>query len=267
VNLGTPVQPPRLAVGAEEENVHRSEPAVARAEFDQLADGYSAGMENPIKRLVGRTADDFIFPKVQWLLRDQQRRPLKSGCRDLLDLGCGTGRFLWHLQKSNFPARMHGCDVSTGMLGELMRRWDSQQPCPNLKVCPNETAIPFDDGAFDVVVTSAVLHHVAPTLRPGLIGEIFRVLAPGGRAYVFEHNPYHPLTRWVVQHTALDRNAVLLSPKQVRHTFHDTGFGELLTRYLLFLPPRWRWLRDLDRWLCWLPAGGQYVVSGEKLQG
>jgi hypothetical protein len=37
-----------------------------------------------------------------------------------------------------------------------------------------------------------------------------------------------------------------------------------MTRYLLFLPPRWRWTLLVDDWLGWLPAGGQYVVTGDK---
>ena len=40
--------------------------------------------------------------------------------------------------------------------------------------------MPFDAGAFDVVVASEVLEHIAPAVRAQVLAEIPRVLAPGG---------------------------------------------------------------------------------------
>ena len=40
------------------------------AEFDEYADGYDAGMGNPIKRLVGSSPVDFLRVKIRWLLAD-----------------------------------------------------------------------------------------------------------------------------------------------------------------------------------------------------
>jgi hypothetical protein len=90
------------------------------------------------------------------------------------------------------------------------------------------------------------------------------VLAPGGRLYLFEHNPYHPVTRWVVRHTPIDKHAILATPAQVRGGLHAAGFFDMRTRFLLFLPPRWCWTSRFEKWLGWLPAGGQYVVTGCK---
>lgn len=43
-------------------------------------------------------------------------------------------------------------------------------------------ALPFPDGALDFVVLSHVIEHVANPVR--VIGEVFRVLRPGGRALI-----------------------------------------------------------------------------------
>ena len=47
------------------QGTHGSSPA---AEFDQFAVDYNAGMENPVKKLVGDNPDIFIEVKARWLL-------------------------------------------------------------------------------------------------------------------------------------------------------------------------------------------------------
>lgn len=40
--------------------------------------------------------------------------------------------------------------------------------------------LPFDDGTFDVVASSMAIHHIPPGTRPASVGEMYRVLRPGG---------------------------------------------------------------------------------------
>jgi hypothetical protein len=87
------------------------------------------------------------------------------------------------------------------------------------------------------------------------------VLRRGGRIYVFEHNPFNPLTQWVVRHSPIDENAVLLRPSEVRLGLGRAGASAVRTDYIMFTPPRLRFLRPIDKALAWLPLGGQYVVS------
>ena len=59
------------------------------AEFDRHAASYDGGLDNPIKRMMGESADQFIAVKARWLLR---REPgLKRGGLAMLDYGCGAG--------------------------------------------------------------------------------------------------------------------------------------------------------------------------------
>jgi SAM-dependent methyltransferase len=230
--------------------------------FDEFSHQYAAGMENPVKRWVGKSADDFIIPKVRWLLRDIANRPLPHHPTRILDHGCGTGLFLKHLRGAGLPISLHGCDTSSGMLDELRRTWDAG-PLPELNHIESP-ALSYADGFFDMVVLSAVLHHVAPQARAGLLSETARVLAPRGRLYIFEHNPYHPMTRWVVRNTAIDREAVLVSSSQARRYCREAGLRDIRARHLLFLPPRWAWTRQIDPWLGLVPAGGQYALTADK---
>ena len=236
------------------------------AEFDRYASGYCAGMDHPIKRVVGRTADDFIEVKVRWLLRDLVRSPLPE--RDsrlpirILDYGCGTGAFLKHLRRNRVSASLHGCDVSSAMLDEAYRSWTTG-PVPKLELIADGCAA-YADASFDIAILSSVLHHVAPSERRSIFEAISRILAPQGRLYVFEHNPFNPVTRWVVSHTAIDTNAYLLTPAQVRAHADKSGLIDLRTNYLLFFPPRWRCTRPLEYCLTRIPLGGQFMVCGTK---
>ena len=90
------------------------------------------------------------------------------------------------------------------------------------------------------------------------------MLKPGGRLYVFEHNPRNPLVRHVIARTPIDENAILLDAREVQDGLLGSGRYELETDYLMFMPPGIAWLRFVDRALAWLPLGAQYAVAARK---
>lgn len=230
-------------------------------EFDRHAASYDGGIDNSVKRMMG-DADSFIAVKARWLMH---REPgLLAGSLSLLDYGCGAGDLMRVLADMGARARFTGCDVSAGMLAEAGRRWPPVLgPAPELE--PQDGArTPFADDKFDVVVISAVLHHVPPDERAAVYAELGRVLKPDGRLYVFEHNPRNPLVRYVIARTPIDANAILLDAREVRQGLRDAGRYELATDYLMFMPPGMAFLGFVDRALAWLPLGAQYAVAARK---
>jgi SAM-dependent methyltransferase len=150
------------------------------------------------------------------------------------------------------------------MLAEAGKRWlAALGPAPPL-VIQDGARTPFAAGRFDVVTVSAVLHHVPPAERPAVYRELARVLRPGGRLYVFEHNPRNPLVRHVISRTPIDENAILLDEQEVRRGLLESAPCQLSTDYLMFTPPAIPALRWIDRLLAWLPLGAQYVVAARK---
>lgn len=232
------------------------------AEFDQHAETYDGGLDNPVKRLMGNSADQFIAVKARWLLR---REPgLQAGGLALLDYGCGAGDLMRVLAGSGARAAFTGCDVSGGMLAETEKRWPAGFGAAPTLAAQDGANTPFASGQFDIVTISAVLHHVPVEERPAVYRELGRVLKPGGRIYVFEHNPRNPLVRYVIARTPIDANAILLDETEVRHGLLDAAHYDIASDYLMFMPPGITFLRGIDRLLTWLPLGAQYVVAARK---
>jgi len=232
------------------------------AEFDKHAAAYDGGLDNPVKRMMGDSADQFIAVKTRWLMRQEPK--LREGGLALLDYGCGAGDLMRVLALSGGRADFVGCDVSTGMLAEVAKRWPSTLGAAPRTAPQDGARTPFADASFDVVTISAVLHHVPVAERPAVYRELARVLKPGGRLYVFEHNPRNPLVRYVIARTPIDANAILLDAKEVRHGLLDAARYDLETDYLMFMPPGLGFLSPIDRVLAWLPLGAQYVVAARK---
>jgi SAM-dependent methyltransferase len=232
------------------------------AEFDRHAAGYDGGLDNPVKRLMGNSADQFIAVKARWLLRHEP--DLRFGRIALLDYGCGAGDLLRVLGGLGMRAECTGCDVSAGMLDEAGKRWPAALgPAPTLVAQAGPRA-PLEEGRFDIVTISAVLHHVPVAERSAVYRELARLLKDGGRLYVFEHNPRNPLVRYVIARTPIDANAILLDETEVRRGLGDAAPFALSTDYLMFMPPGLPVLAGIDRLLAWLPLGAQYVVAARK---
>ena len=96
----------------------------------------------------------------------------------ILDVGCGYGRTLNELYQEGFK-KISGIDFSQ----EMIERGNRLYPYLDLKKC--NTIFSFDNNTFDAVVLVAVLTCIVKDENQDrLVGEIERVLKPGGRLYI-----------------------------------------------------------------------------------
>jgi SAM-dependent methyltransferase len=175
-----------------------------------------------------------------------------------LDVGCGVGNY-HSLLRGNF-AELVGVDVSPECVDAASKRNDGGR----YDTYDGEH-LPYEDNAFDVAFTICVLHHVPPGQWPGFTAEIHRIIRPGGLAIIFEHNPYNPITRRIVNRCPFDKDAVLLRASTTRGLLEDAGFSDVRSRSILTVPAGTKFLRRVDGWLSGLPLGAQYVATGRKL--
>jgi ubiquinone/menaquinone biosynthesis C-methylase UbiE len=140
---------------------------------DRSARLYDASVEF----LFGGTADimrRMAIPPVVDALRGRERPRL-------LDLACGTGRFLLQLHRALPHAQLFGLDMSGPYLaraGELLAGTDTSL------IADNAEAVPLADGQFDAVTSVFLFHELPADARRRVMREAWRVLAPGGRFVV-----------------------------------------------------------------------------------
>ncbi|HAD14440.1 MAG TPA: hypothetical protein DCF33_18615 [Saprospirales bacterium] len=163
---------------------------------------------------------------------------VKAGA--ILDLGCGTGRFL--------DLATHGLDASTGML-EVARQKFPEKTLQNGLAF----AMPLADESFDVIFSMhMVMHLSADELQP-LLAEAHRVLKPGGSLmFDFPSTSRRQLLR---QKAAGWHGANAYTLREIRAASLGQWRLEAVNGFL-FLPihrvPRSMrsWLIGLDTWLC-----------------
>jgi ubiquinone/menaquinone biosynthesis C-methylase UbiE len=114
------------------------------------------------------------LPPLQQVFAQRDQRQLR-----LLDVGCGTGRFL-DCAKQVWPRLpCLGIDLSEPYIREAkyhLKRWSWVN-----FVVANGEAIPVSDASQDAVASIFVFHELPPKVRRTVFREFARVLKPGGR--------------------------------------------------------------------------------------
>ena len=121
---------------------------------------------------------DGAVSEIDWFVWVARNLPLTPGAR-VLEVGCGPG-WLWERAEAELPfgIELTLTDASAGMVAEAMARV-AGLPFARLEGLPAlATALPFEDGAFDLVIAMHMLYHLENPAAG--IAEMHRVLRPGG---------------------------------------------------------------------------------------
>ncbi len=129
---------------------------------------------------------------------------IKPGMK-ILDLGCGSGYLTFALAKENPNVSVTGLDIVTDT---LMSNKDkaTKEGLTNLEfISYDGTVFPFEDKAFDLVVTRYALHHF-PEIDKSM-QEVARVIKPGGKFFLSDPRPNEcDTTRFVDDYMQLKKD-------------------------------------------------------------
>ena len=104
----------------------------------------------------------------------------------MLDVGCGTGTLATAARPRLGPAgEVIGLDASPEMIDSARHKARRAGVLVTFETGPAQ-ALPFPDGRFDLVTCTLVLHHLPRRDREACLGEMRRVLKPGGRALIVD---------------------------------------------------------------------------------
>lgn len=127
--------------------------------------------ENPLITLEERFVDEFLG---------------KIKGKEILELGCGTGRMSLRLLEKG--AYVKAIDQSSRMLAKAKTKKGAEQIVFS-EYDLERSPLPFEDAIFDGVTSFLVLEHILDLHQ--LFGETYRVLKPNGFAV---HSIMHPAT-------------------------------------------------------------------------
>jgi SAM-dependent methyltransferase len=122
----------------------------------------------------------------------------------ILDFGCGVGRVLRHLPALT-GARLFGCDYN----GKLIAWCRGNLPFAAFSISGAEERLEYDDCSFELIYALSVFTHFTQAQHRFWIGELRRVLRPGGYLFLTTHGKHYE-----------DQ-----IPEHLRKSYHD---GELV---------------------------------------
>jgi len=99
----------------------------------------------------------------------------------VLDVGCGKGRFARVFREQEPEVEIWGLDISEEMLRFVPEGIHTR--------AGSMTELPFDSGFFDAAYATESLEHAVEIEKA--VGEICRVVKPGGRIAIIDKNAEH----------------------------------------------------------------------------
>ena len=133
--------------------------------YDIQVETLFMGAAGPMRRTALRPIAEFMAG------RDQRRVTL-------VDVACGTGRFLRQVRLAYPAMLLKGLDLSRTYLDEARRNLDGLRGAELIEAAAEK--MPLGDASADIVTATFLYHELPPEVRRQVTAEIARILKPGG---------------------------------------------------------------------------------------
>jgi ubiquinone/menaquinone biosynthesis C-methylase UbiE len=156
---------------------------------EQVIKGYNTRAENYDFRFEGQKGKLLDYFQKRALLNLLQSQKIPKNAR-ILEVGCGSGRFLEFLEWNGYT-KLYGIDTSSNMISITSQKTNNVR----LQV-GNAYKIPFETGKFDFVFSVHVLMHIDNPKK--MLNEMKRVTKKDGYLMIDindKHSPFSLLVR------------------------------------------------------------------------
>ncbi len=153
---------------------------------------------------------------------------------NLLDVGCGTGEFVFKMIGHSYNIRAYGVDISSDMIKIAKSKLKSDNV--EFKIGDVED-LPYEDKKFDVITCSHSFHHY-PNQKKA-VTEMHRVLKDNGRLMVIDGCRDKILGRIIfgMAIKKIERDIYHVLAREMRGMFRTVGFEGIIQRtFNLFIP-------------------------------
>jgi ubiquinone/menaquinone biosynthesis C-methylase UbiE len=144
----------------------------------------------------------------------------------VLDAGCGDGLVLNTLsslsKKLSITLKLYGIDLDSGALKLIKHKADLRKG--------SITKIPYPKNKFNLVTSKDVIEHLTKKDLITSVGEVYRVLKPGGIYYCDTPNPESLLAKTMANNWWMfiePQHITLVPPKVLKKVFLNAGFKKV----------------------------------------
>jgi ubiquinone/menaquinone biosynthesis C-methylase UbiE len=161
---------------------------------EESAERYDTQVEVLFKGTANAMRRQALLPLAEAFAGRDQRK------LQLVDLGCGTGRFVDFIKQKWPRLPTLGVDLSEAYITYArrhLRRWSWVN-----FIVANAEATPIPDNSCDAVTSIFMLHELPPKVRRIVIADAARILKPGGRLVLMDSlqrgdiPEYNPMLEW-----------------------------------------------------------------------
>lgn len=167
----------------------------------------------------------------------------------VLDIDCRTGNGTVFFSKRYPTARFFCIAMAESFKTQAIRNFQKNAIDADVSVM-TVLKQPFDDNAFDVILTYETLEHVP--WPSNYIAELSRMLKPNGTLVLTTPNVLWEPVHWLSATLRLDHGEGphrMVPRREILSAFDDAGLKAMIEKTFVLIPAGPAWLLTIGKWL------------------
>lgn len=233
--------------------------------FDKLAKNYFEVHRRSLSIFSNMDLNYFIRFKLD-IVKSEIKKSRSSEPVNILDFGCGIGESTLYISEIFPNSKIIGIDLSSSSIEIAKKRKIKNTQFFSCNII-NEN---IDNFSFDLIFISDVFQHIFEKDRAAVFSRLYSFLNKGGKIFIFEHNPWNPVTALIYKTTEIDNGCTMISSREFDSLIKKLNLQDIKiypSKYLIFMP-RYTFLKKiffLEKFFQNIPIGAKYYKVIEKL--